>query len=445
MNYRVLFFTFAAFLALLLPFISYSHSLSDFAGTFEIGPDGIAAGDTATITITLNELEPGALNGTAVVKARITADGISEYVDFEHSGNNRSTASYRLGQGYHDVRVFVERNHASEFAMIGFHVSPTLQSLLPEERDLWFVPQGRFDAIPWLDNISGVFVGMLMIATIVILLRRNLIKYIKEQPVSPLSLLIIAAVGAVAMPFGAYWDISFHFEDGRESFFSPPHLVIYGGILLALIAVLLGIGRKPQSSTWWNHIKSNPPRKYAVLGMLFVFISGPLDELWHWMFGLDVSVWSPPHVLLIVTAMTAMISLAMFNVNRSGLTVDVLRSVLLASALLGGSVFLAEFEYPLPSWHVSQFRPEILHPIFLIGFTLIICLIAKRAMQNRYGAVMSVGVFMILRLLVYPWLAFLNRDVVPEFPVFLITLVVIAGMVDLFYAKSRRFIIQPQT
>src|SRR5256885_1534654 len=32
-------------------------------------------------------------------------------------------------------------------------------------------------------------------------------------------------------------------------------------------------------------------------GMAFVILAAPIDDLWHRLFGIDVTLWSPPHLL----------------------------------------------------------------------------------------------------------------------------------------------------
>src|SRR5579883_512631 len=44
------------------------------------------------------------------------------------------------------------------------------------------------------------------------------------------------ALGALVFLLGGYWDVAWHIEIGRDTFWSPPHLVLYSGILLILAA-----------------------------------------------------------------------------------------------------------------------------------------------------------------------------------------------------------------
>src|SRR5205807_2663413 len=44
---------------------------------------------------------------------------------------------------------------------------------------------------------------------------------------------------------------------------------------------------------------STPTRGFrlAALGLVLVVLAAPIDDLWHRLFGLDVTLWSPPHLL----------------------------------------------------------------------------------------------------------------------------------------------------
>ncbi|HEY7678167.1 MAG TPA: hypothetical protein VIG69_13925 [Candidatus Methylomirabilis sp.] len=107
------------------------------------------------------------------------------------------------------------------------------------------------------------------------------------------------ALGANALQLaGVYWDVGWHHARGRETFWSPPHLAIYAGVALALLAAgvgMLGAGRR-----WGTY-------RWAALGPLIQGVAAPVDELWHRVIGQDVSIWSPPHLLGILGGMVGVL------------------------------------------------------------------------------------------------------------------------------------------
>ena len=107
------------------------------------------------------------------------------------------------------------------------------------------------------------------------------------------------ALGAYALQLaGVYWDVGWHHARGRETFWSPPHLAIYAGAALALLAAARGmLGEGRRSGTY----------RAAALGPLIQLAAAPVDELWHRIFGRDVSIWSLPHLLGILGGMVGVL------------------------------------------------------------------------------------------------------------------------------------------
>src|SRR5262245_19276569 len=111
---------------------------------------------------------------------------------------------------------------------------------------------------------------------------------------------------------GGIWDISWHRTVGRDTFWSPPHLWIYGGMsLLGLVCIAVVVRATyghPRASRedvklveLWG-LRAPLGFALAGFGVLGGLLSAPFDEWWHRMFGLDVTVWSPPHLLAIAAS-----------------------------------------------------------------------------------------------------------------------------------------------
>ncbi len=102
---------------------------------------------------------------------------------------------------------------------------------------------------------------------------------------------------------GVYWDVGTHHAFARESFWSPPHLAIYAGVALALVAAAAGLpGERGEAGGAPGPIRFG---RYglAILGPAIQVLAAPIDELWHRVIGQDVSIWSPPHLLGILGGM----------------------------------------------------------------------------------------------------------------------------------------------
>ena len=113
-------------------------------------------------------------------------------------------------------------------------------------------------------------------------------------------------VAHVVAGWGTQWDIQWHLRIGRDSFWIAPHIMTYSGVTLMVLASLgvlawtswqaLGGVREPgllrvagiTGTRGWH---------LAGWAIMLTVIAAPIDDLWHRLFGLDVTLWSPPHLL----------------------------------------------------------------------------------------------------------------------------------------------------
>lgn len=115
-----------------------------------------------------------------------------------------------------------------------------------------------------------------------------------------LALVIAAGVGWFGFP-GLLWDAAWHRTIGRDSFLSPPHLLMYAAVAAnGLVAT-------------WAALRHVRGPGFALMGAGFlVAVAGAvLDEAWHRWFGKDVNIWSPPHLVGLAGAMVMAIGLAL--------------------------------------------------------------------------------------------------------------------------------------
>ena len=89
------------------------------------------------------------------------------------------------------------------------------------------------------------------------------------------------------------WDTWWHGAVGRDTFWEPPHILLYAATGAAFLGGLYG----------WYKFREKIWKRLAVV-LLMVPLLAPFDELWHRFFGVEeltspLVVWSPPHVLAI--------------------------------------------------------------------------------------------------------------------------------------------------
>ena len=113
----------------------------------------------------------------------------------------------------------------------------------------------------------------------------------------------LVALGVALQVGAANWDIIWHGVVNVESFFTPPHTVLYSGVGLSLIATVAGIVISIKQKTYLKNSfaifhKIPDPLKLIALGCLVEVFSGQFDNWWHTNFGFD-GLLSPPHLMLI--------------------------------------------------------------------------------------------------------------------------------------------------
>ncbi len=100
--------------------------------------------------------------------------------------------------------------------------------------------------------------------------------------------------------WGVQWDIQWHVLIGRDSFWIPPHLMTYAGVSAA---VILSFGMLV-FETWRGTgavrlfgLSGSRGFHLAAWGMAVTILAAPIDDMWHRLFGIDVTLWSPPHLM----------------------------------------------------------------------------------------------------------------------------------------------------
>src|SRR6478672_7751342 len=111
------------------------------------------------------------------------------------------------------------------------------------------------------------------------------------------ALTVLALLGA----FGNAWDLFWHIAIGRDSFWIPPHTMMYAAVALSgLIALAVVLGDTLRRADWLSAmLRFRAPLGFFLLGLgvLQMLLSAPFDDWWHRRYGVDVSVWSPPHLI----------------------------------------------------------------------------------------------------------------------------------------------------
>jgi hypothetical protein len=114
----------------------------------------------------------------------------------------------------------------------------------------------------------------------------------------------VAAITSSAI--GGVWDISWHKSIGRDTFWTPAHLLIQlCGVLAGITCgyLILSTTFRKNSALWdvsvtmWG-FRGPLGAFICAWGGVAMITSAPFDNWWHEAYGLDVKILSPPHMLL---------------------------------------------------------------------------------------------------------------------------------------------------
>ncbi len=215
----------------------------------------------------------------------------------------------------------------------------------------------------------------------------------------PITTGTLAALIAVT---GLFWDVAYHIEHGRDvNLLTPAHMMILAGLLGLGIAALGSIilATRERLADAWRIGPLHVPRAALPLGLMAAGAAAgfPLDDLWHRTYGIDVTLWSPTHLVMIGGGVLSTFALCLYlaapGMERPRSLMLRWRRVSLHGAILIGlSVFLLEFDFGIPQWRA------VYHPL-LVAITAGIGLVAARASLGRGGALSAALFYAGLRIL----------------------------------------------
>src|SRR5262245_25663109 len=151
---------------------------------------------------------------------------------------------------------------------------------------------------------------------------------------------------------------------GRDSFWIAPHLMIYGSVVVGL-----ALGWGVLAYEWWRGVPSTPGFPLAALGLVLVVLAGPIADLWHRLFGLDVTLWSPPHLLALFGSAVSTLGCLLIAVETYRLRSWAGRGAL----VLGGAVLYGGVRVTFdPTWLYAYSYGGVLFHAFAMLAALIL-------------------------------------------------------------------------
>jgi hypothetical protein len=251
----------------------------------------------------------------------------------------------------------------------------------------------------------------------------------------------IGAASLLTALLGMYWDIALHINVGRDEgpLANPAHYLIlvglFGVFAAGVIACVLPRHERPASSAvpllgGWAPVGGllmAAAGGYALLGF-------PLDDVWHRVFGQDVTLWGPTHLMLIGGAAMTLIGQALLlsegmrarvrrdtdaptprarrDARGQNVVVWMRRMGIMGGLLIGLSTFQAEYDFGVPQFSL------VFQPV-LIGLAAGVALVAARIWMGPGGALGAAVFFFVVRGIVALIVGPVFGETIPAQPLYL--------------------------
>ena len=200
---------------------------------------------------------------------------------------------------------------------------------------------------------------------------------------------------------GGYWDISWHRSIGRDTFWSPPHLFIYGcGVLAGIAAacLILATTFRPRAPLRAVSVRiwglSAPLGAFiCAWGGIAMLTSAPFDNWWHNAYGLDVQIVSPPHMVLAAGFFGINFGAVLLMVGFLNRSSEAARTSLQWVFLYTGGIAVSE-SLLLKMEYISrsQMHGPAFYAIVVFGTLLILTSLAV-ASRHRWGCTILTAVY----------------------------------------------------
>ena len=241
------------------------------------------------------------------------------------------------------------------------------------------------------------------------------------------------ATGAVLIAgLGFYWDVAEHIDNGRDPgpFGTAAHypilLGLFGIFTAGWLAVVMARG-DAASRTGVRLMRGwTAPTSGIAMALCsgFALLGFPTDDIWHEVFGQDVTLWGPTHLILLTGGQLTIVCILGLLVEgrvaarargRSGLPRRGRMVVAISGAggiLAGLTVYQAEFGFGVPQYRLL-FEPA------LLAFSAALAFVLARAVAGRGGALAACAFYVVVSGAMAVFVGPVMGRSVPHFPTYL--------------------------
>jgi hypothetical protein len=212
----------------------------------------------------------------------------------------------------------------------------------------------------------------------------------------------LAAFATTSIVVGVVWDISWHRTIGRDTFWTPAHLAIYLGALVAglsggvqVLAATRG-GSAAAGVRLWG-MRGPLGAWVAIWGAAAMLTSAPFDDWWHNAYGLDVEILSPPHVVLGIGMMAIQLGSLLLILSHQNRAASSGPALALAFIHAAGAMLLMQAAI-LTEWTMPNSQHRATFYYIAAGLYPLMLLAVGRAGRLRWPATAAASVYLALSL-----------------------------------------------
>jgi hypothetical protein len=232
------------------------------------------------------------------------------------------------------------------------------------------------------------------------MLKKNFITNLKFNNADKkfISMIFFLSLGLILQTSAGSWDATSHLLKKPDTFFTPPHILLYNGIGLTLISFMISVNIYTAKNKNINK-STNNSLKLIMVGTIFLFGGAPFDFMWHRIFGND-GLLSPPHL----TMLTGMViqnvggiigAYSIYkNSPQSQRFMKVVMIPLFSTLLYVSTWYVYFFTLPFSKGHSLNFNPDPM--VAVIISSICIPLVTSMILNSVIKFYKKIGVISII-------------------------------------------------
>jgi hypothetical protein len=206
---------------------------------------------------------------------------------------------------------------------------------------------------------------------------------------------------AACVMIGVYWDISWHMSIGRDTFWTPAHLLIQAGGLIAGISsgyvaletTFAGSEAERQASVSFWGFRAPLGAWLSIWGCGAMLTSAPFDNWWHNAYGLDVRIISPPHAVLAIGIFAIVVGAVLLTLAQQNRADEQTRRRLAVVLALTGGFLVMNFALFLTEYSERRMmHSATFYEVTAAAFPLALAAMG-RAIKLRWAATSAAACF----------------------------------------------------